>query len=361
MARLDADFDRPLRMREFPVRALATAEPSFADANGVVLTAGGLELDILGIDLEYDGNGNLVDGTVTDVDVYLEDELWFSLTGAETSAASMVASFEAGDALAFFRAFLEDSDDSIRGSIERDELYGFAGDDTIEGGDGDDILYGLEGDDAIDGGRGADQMRGGSGDDRYRVDDVRDRVLELPDDGIDEVESSLSYTLPDHVENLVLRGSRAIEGAGNALDNLIVGNEGNNRLDGRAGADEMIGGGGDDTCLVDDPDDLVVENEGEGTDTVLAAVTYELPDHVENLVLVGRAAIDGSGNDRANLLDGGAGVDTLRGGKGDDIYVFHGSADVVIEERRGGIDTIRIDGDIELEREHRERRTPGWR
>ena len=361
MARLDADFDRPLRMREFPVRALATAEPSFADANGVVLTAGGLELDILGIDLEYDDDGNLVDGTVTDVDVYLEDELWFSLTGAETSAASMVASFEAGDALAFFRAFLEDSDDSIRGSIERDELYGFAGDDTIEGGDGDDILYGLEGDDAIDGGRGADQMRGGSGDDRYRVDDVRDRVLELPDDGIDEVESSLSYTLPDHVENLVLRGSRAIEGAGNALDNLIVGNEGNNRLDGRAGADEMIGGGGDDTCLVDDPDDLVVENEGEGTDTVLAAVTYELPDHVENLVLVGRAAIDGSGNDRANLLDGGAGVDTLRGGKGDDIYVFHGSADVVIEERRGGIDTIRIDGDIELERKHRERRTPGWR
>ena len=75
MAELDADFDRPLRMREFPVRALATAESSFADANGVVVTAGGLELDILGIDLEYDGNGNLVDGTVTDVDVYLEDEL----------------------------------------------------------------------------------------------------------------------------------------------------------------------------------------------------------------------------------------------------------------------------------------------
>jgi Ca2+-binding RTX toxin-like protein len=358
MARLDADFDRPLRMREFPVRALATAESSFADANGVVLTAGGLELDILGIDLEYDGDGNLVDGTVTDVDVYLEDELWFSLTDAEASAASLVASFFAGDALAFFRAFLEDSDDTIRGSIGRDELYGFDGDDTIEGGDGDDILDGLEGDDTLDGGRGADQMRGGSGDDRYRVDDVRDRVIELRDDGIDTVESSLSFTLPDHVENLVLLGSRAIEGAGNALDNLIVGNEENNRLDGRAGADEMIGGDGDDTYLVDDPDDTIVEEDGEGSDTVLSTVTFELPDHVERLVLVGRAAIDGYGNDRANeivgndranLLDGGAGVDTLRGGRGDDVYVLDGPGDVVIEERNGGIDTIRIDGDVALE------------
>jgi Ca2+-binding RTX toxin-like protein len=339
MAELDADFDRPLRMREFPVRALATAEPSFADATGVVLTAGDLELDILGTDLEYDEAGGLVRGTVTAVDVYNDDELWFSLSDAEAPVEEFVDAVEAADPLAFFEAFLS-GDDEILGSIDADELWGFAGDDIL------------------DGNAGADLLLGGSGDDIYRIDDRRDRVVERPNEGTDTVESSLSFTLPDQVENLILEGSGDLEGTGNALDNLIVGNEGNNRLDGRAGADEMIGGDGDDTCLVDDPDDLVVENEGEGTDTVLAAVTYELPDHVENLVLVGRAAIDGygndldneiTGNDRANLLDGGAGVDTLRGGKGDDIYVLDGSADVVIEERRGGIDTIRIDGDIELE------------
>ena len=338
MAELDADFDRPLRMSAVPVGVLAEAEPSFADETGVVLTAGDLELDVLGEGLTYDDDGNLVDGTITDVDVYRDDELWFALTGAEAPVSEVLAAVEDGDALAFFEAFLG-GDDEILGSSGADELWGFAGDDIL------------------DGNAGADLLRGGAGDDLYRIDDPRDRVVELANEGTDTVESSLSFTLPDHVENLVLRGSRAIEGAGNALDNLILGNEENNRLDGRAGADEMVGGAGDDTYLVDDPGDLVVEDEGEGTDTVLSTVTFALPDHVERLVLVGRAAIDGYGNeldneiignDRANLLDGGAGVDLLRGGRGDDVYVLDGSGDAVIEDRKGGIDTIRIDGPIAL-------------
>lgn len=357
MAELDADFDRPLRMREFPVGKLATAEASFADPSGVVLTADELELDITGVDLEYDSDGKLVGGTITDVDAYLEDELWFSLTDAEASVPSVLASIWAGDPIAFFRAFLRGGDDTIFGSNGRDELYGFDGDDTIEGGEGDDVLYGLDGDDTLDGGQGADPMRGGSGDDRYVVDDVGDRVIETPDDGADEVESSLSFRLPDHVEDLYLVSSSAIEGIGNALANRIVGNEENNSLDGRGDADEMIGRGGDDTYLVDDPDDMVVEEEGQGNDRVLSTVTFELPEHVEKLVLVGRASIDGygneldneiTGNDRDNLLEGGGGNDTLRGGKGNDIYVLDGPGDVVVEDRRGGIDTIRIDDDIDL-------------
>lgn len=121
MAELDADFDRPLRMREFPVRALATAEPSFADATGVVLTAGDLELDILGTDLEYDEAGGLVRGTVTAVDVYNDDELWFSLSDAEAPVEEFVDAVEAADPLAFFEAFLS-GDDEILGSIDADEL-----------------------------------------------------------------------------------------------------------------------------------------------------------------------------------------------------------------------------------------------
>lgn len=339
MAELDADFDRPLRMSAVPVGALAGAEPSFADETGVVLTVDDLELDVLGEGLTYDDDGNLVDGTITDVDVYREDELWFSLTGVEAPVADVLAAVEDGDALAFFEAFLG-GDDEILGSTGADELRGFAGDDLLDGNEGADLLA------------------GGAGDDLYRVDDPRDRVVELPSQGTDTVEASLSFTLPDHVEDLILTGTADLTGTGNALANTIVGNEGDNRLDGRGGADELVGGGGDDTYLVDDEDDDVVEEADGGTDTVLSTGTYELPDHVEKLVLVGRGAIDGfgneldneiTGNDRANLLGGGGGVDTLRGGKGNDIYLIDGPADFVIEERNGGIDTISFAGDIELE------------
>lgn len=357
MAELDADFDRPLKMGTFPVGRLADAEPSFADATGVVLTVDELELDILGEDLEYDADDRPVAGTVTDLVVYTDDETWFGIAGTAAPVDALLDAIAENDPLAFFEAFLN-GDDTILGSIEKDELFGFAGDDELDGNDGDDVLDGGGGDDVLDGGAGADQLRGGPGDDLYRVDNSRDRILELAGAGYDTVESEASLVLPDHVEALILSGTRELSGTGNALDNLLIGNSGDNRLDGRSGDDEMSGLEGDDTYLVDSSGDEVVEEEDGGTDTVLSTVTYTLPDQVEKLVLTGRAAIDGTGNDldneitgndRANVLDGRGGVDTLRGGKGDDVYVLDGPGDIVIEERNGGTDTIRIDADIGLE------------
>ncbi|MDW8368708.1 MAG: calcium-binding protein [Geminicoccaceae bacterium] len=357
MAELDADFDRPLRMSAFPVARLAAAEASFADSTGVLLTVDDLELDIVGEDLEYDGDGPPVAGTVTDVQVSVDGETWFTITDTEAAVEDLDAAIAAKNPLAFFAALL-DGDDTVLGSLGKDELFGFAGDDELDGKDGDDVLDGGAGDDILDGGAGADQMRGGAGDDSYLVDDARDRVVESPGAGYDLVDSAVSFVLPDHVEALSLLGSNDLAGTGNALANVLLGNSGANRLDGRGGADEMSGVAGDDTYLVDDRRDIVIEEEDGGTDTVIASVSYALPDQVENLVLVGRAAIDGTGNDlaneitgndSANVLDGGDGADTLRGGRGDDVYVLDGPADIVIEERGGGLDTIRIDGDIALD------------
>jgi hypothetical protein len=77
-------------------------------------------------------------------------------------------------------------------------------DQIITGGDGDDTLTGGTGDDVIDGGIGADEMIGQGGNDTFIVDDAGDLVRENDGEGIDTVQSSVSFVLADNVENLIL-------------------------------------------------------------------------------------------------------------------------------------------------------------
>jgi Ca2+-binding RTX toxin-like protein len=74
-------------------------------------------------------------------------------------------------------------------------------------------------------------------------------VTEHSIEGIDTIKSSVSYTLPAQVENLVLLGTANINGTGNSLNNLIIGNTGNNMLSGGGGQDTLQGGWGNDTYL----------------------------------------------------------------------------------------------------------------
>ena len=127
----------------------------------------------------------------------------------------------------------------------------------------DNVLLGNTAANVLDGGTGADEMRGDVGDDTYVVDNVGDQVFEIsPANGIDTVNSSVTYSLGSYLENLALTGTAAINGTGNTLVNTLTGNSGANQLNGGAGADTMSGGLGDDTYTVDNVGDVVFEAAG---------------------------------------------------------------------------------------------------
>ena len=138
--------------------------------------------------------------------------------------------------------------------------------------------------------------------------------------------------------------------SGLAGDDQLVGAGGNDTLDGGAGVDTMTGGTGDDTYVVDSSSDVVVENPGEGIDTIRTTkTTYSLANlpNIENLTYTGTSAVKLTGNAADNrieggsgkdTIDGGVGADTMVGGSGSDTYVVDNVGDKIIEGSGGGTD-----------------------
>ena len=150
----------------------------------------------------------------------------------------------------------------------------------------------------------ANLLIGGAGNDTYIV-GTGDIIQEDVGGGIDSVQSSVTYTLGENVENLTIVGDPAAgrNGYGNASDNVIRGTTqtslpdiygfyGNNVLSGGAGNDSLYGEGQIDTLYGGDGDDTLY-----GDSSSIAVALH--------------------GGD---YLDGGAGNDALLGFSGSDTY-----------------------------------------
>ena len=190
---------------------------------------------------------------------------------------------------------------------------GTNGNDTITGTTYNDVLSGFGGDDSINGGAGIDTMYGGTGNDIYVVDNISDQIIEYDQQGTDTIFSSVSYTLPQFVEKLILTGD-AVAGYGNSIGGTILGTDRANVLTAgysffTSGGMTLLGAGGDDTITGGSGDDSI--RGGLGNDMI----------------------ISGAGND---TLTGGDGADTF-GGTLADL-----SGDTITDLRAG--DRIAISG-----------------
>ena len=126
----------------------------------------------------------------------------------------------------------------IEANAAANKLDGGAGNDALFGKGGVDTLIGGLGDDYLDGGTGNDTMTGGAGNDTYVVDNAGDSIIEAVGGGVDSVIASVNFTLGPTVENLTLAmGAGPLTETGNGFDNVIIGNDAGDTLDGGAGND----------------------------------------------------------------------------------------------------------------------------
>lgn len=184
---------------------------------------------------------------------------------------------------------------------------------TVIGGTGDDIVMANTGADVVSGGDGKDYLWGGSGND-------------------------------------TLYGGNG--------DDRILGGIGDDILDGGTGKDTMTGGAGDDVYFIDVTGETITELANQGADRVESLITYTLGRNVENLTLLGTAAINGTGNvldniilgnAANNVLTGGGGNDMLNGdtgddrmigGAGNDTYIVDSTGDTITEGLNRGTDLV---------------------
>ena len=103
---------------------------------------------------------------------------------------------------------------------------------------------------------------------------VGDEAIEVSAEGTDTVNARVTWTLATGLENLVLLGLAAIDGAGNDASNLLQGNGANNRLEGRNGNDTLLAGKGDDLLLGGDGADQL--NGSIGNDTLTGGLGQDL-------------------------------------------------------------------------------------
>ena len=249
--------------------------------------------------------------------------------------------------------------EDVAGTSFNDVLEGDGAGNFLQGNSGDDVLVGYSGNDTLDGRDfgGAsvvgDRLIGGKGNDAYMVDGLNDIIFEDAASGTDRVSSSGSHYMFANVEELGLLDGNLF-GVGNALDNMIFGQNGDNLLIGGAGNDQLSGNNGNDSLFGETGDDQLFG--GMDIDYLAGGSGNDYLDGQDgadaifgedgNDQLYGGKSFDtdilvgGAGDD---ALDGASGLgdyDLMDGGAGNDSYLVDTPDDLTFEAAGGGTDTV---------------------
>ena len=231
-----------------------------------------------------------------------------------------------------------------------DTLDGGDGNDSVFGGKGNDILRGGKGNDVLSGGPGADEFQGGAGNDMIYA-DLMDLEYIDGGEGTDTVsfERLVDKAIGTSAEPYTLGGRNAagIERAiGTDDDDYITGEDNSpNQIEGRDGADTLVGGaGGGDTVSYESSDRRVRVDLGDGTsDGSNNSGGHATGDNISGFENVKGSAfgdvLTARSNDTDEGTDGQQGS-TLWGLGGDDSLVGGGGNDTI----EGGAGADELDG-----------------
>ncbi|WP_429931468.1 beta strand repeat-containing protein [Agrobacterium vitis] len=193
--------------------------------------------------------------------------------------------------------------------IDIENLMGSYYDDTLTGDDGDNVIDGYYGWDLLDGGLGADTLKGGEGGGGGAA--VYTYSNEAVQINIDTGINTGGYAEGDVFD-------RILQVYGSAFNDTFT-----------ASKDARFAGGlGDDHYIVNNSSIYLIEQEGEGIDTVTTGLnSYDLSENFENLTYTGTANFTGSGTVADNVMISGAGADYLFGNNGNDTLIGGAGAD----------------------------------
>ena len=238
-------------------------------------------------------------------------------------------------------------------------LRGTAGADTLTGGAGNDLFIGNGGGDVLNGLGGLNTAAYSGSRAGYTVysDGSGGVWVQTNSNGpstalFDHLLSIQSLQFSDGIFSTSSASTGQLLKAGSGTVTL-TGGSGNDALVGGGGIDTLIGGTGNDIYYVDNMQDVVRENAGEGFDTVYVAApswTVTAGSYVEKVVMTGtlngsltgnQLSMELDGNAGINTLSDGGGADTLKGGLGNDTYIVTNANTVVVENANEGFDTVK--------------------
>jgi serralysin len=301
VTQLTAGANIAINTDEFNVSGLLTGTYSNRSSTGFDVDVGsGYGEHYTGTNLAFDGNGNLMSGTLDGLSETYLGATVFSMSSLGLDAATFAQWVNTGNSAAATTAI-------------------FGGNDTIIGSSDDDVLDGRTGHDVIMGGGGADVIIGGEGNNHL--------YGQSPNGGVDGADSITAGSGMDYLQGNA--GNDTLDGGGGpdringgANDDLITGGSGNDAINGNLGNDTIDAGDGDDSARGGKDNDLI--SGGFGNDSLSGDL----------------------GND---TLIGGSGFDTLTGGDGTDVFKFgtgdahfSGTSTDVITDYTDGTDRIAL-------------------